>query len=206
MVDKGPIAIETHFDEALGIPDVLFRIQEAEREGVDAGVIDCMGVPGLEAGRELVSFPVIGPAQAAMHLAAALAHRFSVITVLERTVPLVHQQVVRYGLPAKLASVRAIDIPVLEIEQDQTRVVQALIQESARAVTEDGAHIIIPGCTGMIGLARQVEEGLASQGYVVPVIDPPWAAMKLAESLVDMGLSHSKRTYPDPPATEIVGD
>jgi len=204
-VEKGPASIETYYDEALAVPGVLFKVQEAEREGMDAVLIDCMGDPGLEAARELVSIPVIGPAQAAMHLAAILAHRFSIITILERTIPAVEEQVVRYGLVDRLASVRSVNIPVLEIKGNEERVVEALIEEGVRAVQEDGAHIIIPGCTGMIGLARQVEEGLAERGCPVPVIEPPWAAIKLAESLVDMGLSHSKRTYPAPPEKEIVG-
>ncbi|NIM45270.1 MAG: hypothetical protein GTO54_06505 [Nitrososphaeria archaeon] len=33
----------------------------------------------------------------------------------------------------------------------------------------------------------------------VPVIDPTAAALKMAESLVDLGLSHSKLVYPKPP-------
>jgi len=37
----------------------------------------------------------------------------------------------------------------------------------------------------------------------VPVLDPPSVAMKLAESLVDLKLAHSKKTYPYPPAKEI---
>lgn len=205
VVDQGPASIETHYDEALAVPDVLAKIEAAEQAGADAVVIDCMGDPGLEAARELVSIPVIGPGQAAMHLAATLAHKFSAITILERTIPIVHDQVVRYGLTEKLASIRSVEIPVLEIEGNEQRVVSALIDESARAVQEDGAHIIIPGCTGMIGLARQVQEALAERGVMVPVIDAPWAAVKLAESLVDMGLSQSKRTHPSPPAKEITG-
>ncbi len=204
-IEMGPASIESHRDEALAVPGVLFEVQKAEQQGVDAVVIDCMGDPGLDAARELVSIPVVGPAQASMHLAAILAHRFSVITILEQTIPLVEQQVVRYGLTGKLASVRAVNIPVLELEEDKERVVEALIEEGARAVEEDGAHVVIPGCTGMIGLARRVQEGLVTRGCPVPVIEPPWAAVKLAESLVDMGLSHSKLTYPAPPAKEIVG-
>jgi allantoin racemase len=153
----------------------------------------------------LASIPVIGPAQAGMHLAAMLAYRFSVITVLEQGIPRVHRQILGYGLAGKVASLRAINIPVLEMGEDRERVIQAVIEESARAVREDGAHIIVPGCTEMIGMAPVVQEGLAELGCEVPVIDPPAVAVKLAEGLVDMGLSHSKRTYPPPPAKEIVG-
>jgi allantoin racemase len=58
----------------------------------------------------------------------------------------------------------------------------------------------------MIGLAGDVKKGLEDLGIAgVPVIDPAILAVKVAEALADMGLSHSKRTYPLPPEKEIVG-
>lgn len=204
-IERGPVSIETRYDEALAVPGILRRVQQAEQAGADSVVIDCMADPGLQPARELVSIPVIGPAQAAMHLAAMLAHRFSVITALEATIPQVRQQIAGYGLAERAASVRSVNIPVLEMEGNEARLVEALIEQSFRAVTEDGAHIIIPGCTGMIGLAGRVQQGLAERGCPVPVIDPPWAAVKLAEALVDMRLGHSKRTYPAPPPKEVLG-
>lgn len=204
-IDRGPASIESARDEALAIPGVLSKVRVAEEEGMDAVILDCMADPGLEPARELASIPVVGPAQAAMHLAAMLAHRFSVITVLEQGIPGVHRQILRYGLAGKVASVRAINIPVLEMGEDRERVTKAVIEESARAVREDGAHMIVPGCTEMIGMAPMVREGLAKRGCEVPVVDPPAVAVKLAEGLVDMGLAHSKRTYPPPPDKEIVG-
>ena len=111
-----------------------------------------------------------------------------------------------YGLADKLASVRSVDIPVLELEQDTPRLVQALVDESIEAIEKDGAHVIIFGCTGMLGCALGVQEGLVRRGYAgVPVIDPVPAAIKLAEALVDLGLSQSKRTYQSPPPKRIVG-
>jgi hypothetical protein len=35
------------------------------------------------------------------------------------------------------------------------------------------------------------------------VLDPPSVATKLAESLFDLGQSHSKRTYASPPGKEL---
>ncbi len=204
-IDRGPASIESVRDEALAIPGVLSKVQAAEAEGMDAVVLDCMADPGLDPSRELASIPIIGPAQAAMHLAAMLAHRFSVITVLEQGIPRVHHQILRFDLTEKLASVRAINIPVLEMGEDRERVTRAVIEESVKAVVEDGAHIIVPGCTEMIGMAPIVQKDLVERGCEVPVIDPPAVAVKLAEGLVDMGLAHSKRTYPLPPDKEIVG-
>jgi len=205
FLDKGPASIESRYEESLAVPDTLAKIIEAERDGVDAVIIDCMGDPGLEAAREVVSIPVIGPAQTAMHMAALLGHKFSVVTVLDRLFPLIEDHCRRYGLMDKYASSRAVNLPVLELDADRHRLVDLLVEESVRAIEEDGAHVIIFGCTGMAGCALDVGNGLAARGYAdVPVVDPTLAALKMAESLVDLKLSHSKRTYPNPPEKEII--
>jgi len=204
-VQKGPASIESRRDEALATPEVLRLAQEAEREGVRAVIIDCMGDPGMEPAREVVSIPVIGPALACMHLAAMLAHRFSIITLPPSSIPGVEEQVWRYGLQHRLASVRAIELAVLDILGHGDEVLRPLIEAAVRAVLEDGAGAVIPGCTGMAGMAPKVQAALAERGCEVPVLDPPAVAVKLAESLVEMGVSHSRRTYPQPPVKEIVG-
>jgi allantoin racemase len=205
LLEKGPASIESRYDETVAVPEIVRQAVEAEDDGVDAVIIDCMADPGLVAAREMVSIPVIGPAETAMHIASMLGHKFSVITVLDQLAPLFDQHAVTAGLAERLASVRAVNIPVLELGDTQ-RVVESLVEQSAKAVREDGAHVIVFGCTGMIGLAGEVEKGLVEQGIVgVPVIDPGILAVKMAEALVDAGLTHSKRTYPHPPPKEIAG-
>jgi allantoin racemase len=205
LLDKGPASIESRYDETVAVPDIVRKVVEAEKDGVDAVIIDCMADPGVVAARELVSIPVIGPAETAMRVASMLAHRFSLLTVLDRATPIFRELARMAGVEGQLASVRAINIPVLELT-DTERVVKALVEQSTLAVREDGAHLVVFACTGMIGLAEEVEKGLAEQGIAdVPVIDPGVLAVKVAEALVDTGLSHSKRTYPQPPEKEIVG-
>ncbi len=128
------------------------------------------------------------------------------MTVLESCIPMMENQAKVYGVADKLASVRAVNIPVLELEDDRERLVNALVEESVQAIEQDGAHVIIFGCTGMIGCAGEVQRGLAARGYGgIPVIDPVPAAIKIAEALVDLGLSHSRRTYMPPRAKRIEG-
>lgn len=204
-IETGPASIESYFDEALAVPDTVAKIVDAERDGCDAVVIDCMGDPGMDAGREATSLLVLGPAQTAMHLAALLGHRFSIVTVLDAVVPLLEDLAGKYGLAGKLRSVRSVDIPVLELG-DHDRLVRALAEESVKAIEEDGAHAIVFGCTGMRGCADELRATLAERGYPgIPVIDPVVAAFKVAEALVDLGLAPSRRTYPAPRAKEIVG-
>jgi len=204
-LDTGPASLESRYEDAMAVPDLVEKVVQAEEDGLDAVISDCMGDTGVEAAREKVSIPVIGPAETSMHIAAMLGHKFSVVTVLDRLIPLVDQRAIRTGLTGKLASVRTVKIPVLELD-GRDRLLNALVDESVKAVREDGAHVIILGCTDMAGVAKDLEERLKKHGISdVPVIDPTVLALKIAEALTDMGLSHSKRTYPAPPKKEILG-
>ena len=61
FVSSGPPSVESYFDEAMAVPGVVAQVRQAEGEGIDAVIINCMGDPGLDAAREVVSIPVIGP-------------------------------------------------------------------------------------------------------------------------------------------------
>ncbi|MFN8661218.1 MAG: aspartate/glutamate racemase family protein [Thermomicrobiales bacterium] len=205
-IEYGPASIECDYDEMLATPATVARIIEAERDGMDAVIINCMGDPGMQAGREVVRMPVIGPCEATMHLAAMLGHTFSVITVMKSLRTAFENHAKIYGLQDKLASVRAVEIPVLELEDDRDRLVRLLADEAQLAIEEDGAHVMLFGCTGMIGAAQAVEEELARRGYPdVPVLDSMVWAVKLAEAIADMGVVHSKLSWPFPPAKVIKG-
>lgn len=192
-LEKGPASIESMYDEYVSAPWTLEKVKKAEEEGYDAVIIDCMGDPALDGARELVEIPVIGPAEASMAMACVIGHRFSVVTVLQNVVPIFHRMVASYGFKDRFASVRYIDIPVLDLDRED-EVKRGLAVESRKAIDEDGADLIILGCTGMIGMAKELEEELG-----VPVIDPTAAALKMAESMVDLGVSHSRLVYQSPP-------
>lgn len=202
-LEWGTASIESYRDEALAVPDILANVVRAERAGADAVIIDCMSDPGLYAARELVTIPVVGPSESSMHLAAILGHRFSVLTVSEQDIPEVAERAARYGLATKLASARPFKIAVLDLADDVDETVRQVVEVAEAAVRHDGAHVIVPGCTGLAGLAPRIQAGLAERGCEVPVLDPPSVALKLAESLVDLGLRPSRRTFPSPPPKEI---
>ena len=194
----GTPSVEGHVAETLVAPDIIAKAIEAERAGIDAVVVDCMGDPGVQACREAVDIPVVGPAEASMHLAAMLGHRFSVLTVVDSLIPVVENQALRYGVAGKLASVRAFNVPVLDLAGDWDATFEAVIAVAEAAVREDGAHVLIPGCTGLAGFAPRIQAELARRSCEVPVLDPPPVALKLAESIVSLGLRHSRRTYGRP--------
>ncbi len=205
LLDHGPASIESEFDEAISVPDILKKARQAENDGADAIIIDCMGDPGLSACREVVAIPVLGACQTSLHIASMLGHRFSFITVLERLRPMIDHLVAAYGLQDSYASFEAVDIPVLEINHDIDTLNEALTNKAHRAVTEDHAGAIVLGCTGFLGCAEAISTGLQAQHIEVPVIDPIPLTLHIADSLVKTGLSHSKTIYPPPGEKAISG-
>jgi len=195
-VPDGPSSIESAYEEYLSVPGTLARVQQAARAGYAGAIIGCFGDPGLDAARELVEMPVVGPAEASMLMACTLGHRFSVVTVLESVVPSLRHLARRVGVGEKLASVRAVDIPVLDLAKDREHSIGRMIALGRRAVDEDGADALALGCMSM-GFLEAHQTIAAACG--VPVVNPVSAALKLLEALIGAGLAHSKRAYPMPP-------
>jgi len=193
-IEYGPESIESAYDEALCAPGAIRLAEKAQSEGYDGIFISCMGDPALDAIREKVDIPVVGPARTAMLYAADLAHTFSVVTILENVIVLIEDLAKRLGLSEKMVSVRSVDIPVLELT-DKGGLIRSLVDESIIAIEKDKAHSIILGCTGMMGVADALKDSLLQKGYNVPVLDPVPIAMRYLETLISLRLSQSKRTY-----------
>ncbi|NGM90676.1 aspartate/glutamate racemase family protein, partial [Parapusillimonas sp. SGNA-6] len=184
----GPASIESHYDEALAVPGLLQEIAAGEREGIDGYVIACFGDPGLQAARELARGPVVGIAQAAMHLASLVGSRFSVVTTLGRTTGQAWHLAEAYGMKRFCANVRACEIPVLELDAPGSKARERIVDECRRALDEDGSDTIVLGCAGMADLCAHIGQVLG-----VPVIDGVAAGTQLIESLVNLRLATSKR-------------
>ena len=126
-------------------------------------------------------------------------------TIMERLLPELELHAEKYGVGWKLASARSVDLPVLDLEKGREQFVGRMVERAVEAIEEDGAHTIVLGCTGLAGLDRQVTNGLGDRGYHVPVVDPASTALKVAETLVELELAHSKKTYPPPPDKKVIG-
>jgi allantoin racemase len=190
----GPASIESEFDEQIATPWALQEIVRAEREGFEAVFVSCMRDVAVEAARELVRIPVVGPSQTCMAVASTLGDKFGVVTVVKNTLPFFIRKARRHGMEQNLAGVRSIDVPVLDLDTRREEVAEALASASQKLVDEYNADTIILGCTGLVGMAREVQRRVG-----VPVLDPTPIAVKFAELLVATGTSHSLRAFPKPP-------
>lgn len=189
----GPDSCEGNYESYLAAIAVMETVR-AYPEPFDAVVQAGYGEHGREGLQELLDVPVVDITEAAASTAMYLGHKYSVVTTLDRAVPLIEDRLKLAGLTDRLASVRASGLAVLDLERDPDAAVKAIVEQSARAVEEDRAEVICLGCGGMAGLVDEVK---ARTG--VPVVDGVAAAVTVAESLVRMGLSTSKvRTYAPP--------
>ena len=196
----GAESVEGNFESYLAAIAVMDRVMAYE-EPYDAVIQAGYGEHGREGLQELLNVPVVDITDAAASTAMYLGHAYSVVTSLDRTVPLIQDRLRLSGLYDRCASVRASGLAVLELEADPARAVQAIVGQAERAVQEDKAEVICLGCGGMAGLDEQIRQRTG-----VPVVDGVSAAVTIAESLVRLRLSTSKvRTYAPPRAKKVVG-
>jgi len=145
--------------------------------------------------------PVVGIAEASSHMASLLAPKFSVVTVLRRGVRHVENVIDRIGLASRCASVRGVDLGVLDLDEDLSRSMNLIGSEARKAIEEDGAEAIALGCAGMGPLDKQLQEALG-----VPVLDGVACAVPLVEACVRYGVTTSKtNTYAVPPSKVSAG-
>ncbi len=197
-LDKGPLSIESEYDDAIAVPQICEKVLQADVADKDAILIDCMADPGLFAAREITGKLFLGPGITSMHIGSILSDRISVITVLNQSIPEIERQVCRYGLVEHSSPVRAVEIHVLELRKESyaERLIDEFVDETVQAIEKEDAQFIIPGCTGMVGLQESVSK--AADRYGVPVLDQNMILIKVCELFLSLGLTHSKKSNPEP--------
>jgi len=165
-----------HVEEAL----------KAEADGYDAVAMGCLDEPGVSAAKEALTIPAIGEAEASMHFASMAGRRFSFVG------PNMPLDIVRkYGFTSKLASVVPVDAVSLDYAAEEQRLPQEMLDAARRAIKDDGADVII--AYGPLMVIDYLRDQLN-----VPVIDPVQATVMMAEAMVRLRISQSKKAYPLP--------
>lgn len=175
---EGPAAIQGPEDGAACIPPLLTLVRKATDAGAKAIILGCFDDTGLDAARDIASCPVIGIGQAAYHMAVLSGRRFSVVTTLDVSVPILERNIQAYGFTSQLVRVRASGVPVLDLETDPAGTADVVVGEINRAVTEDKVDTVVLGCAGMghipayvgnIGNIRLVD-GVTSAAQIAKIL------------------------------------
>ena len=191
-IKRGPDELDCNTDEAFAAAEMVKESIRAEKEGYDAIVIYCFSDVGIDAIRENVSIPVIGPGEVSLAAAHMLCNRFTVLTSESSNIPRTYRRLMRNGMAKdKMVSVRALDIPIGEIRVNPKVTEEYLMNACRKAVEEDHADGVILGCLSMAGYGKMIESRLP-----VKVFDPAFIAMAYAEMSARIGLAHIHAVYP----------
>ena len=186
--DKGPVAIESAYDETLAAFYSMDLVKKANKENYDAVIVACFSDPGLAAMKEISDILVVGIQEASLHVASMLGNKFTILTPMRKRIPSKYNDVWRNKLSNNLASVRELGMTVTETDEKPDLAQKRIMEVAKQAVEEDGAEVIILGCAGMAGYAEK-----AAKELKIVVIDPTLVAFKYAEAMVEAGIKQSKR-------------
>ncbi len=162
------------------------RYYEAWKTGYDGVIIGCSHDPGLKETRSIIDIPVVGVLESALLLASCLGYRFSVIALHQSAKSALTDTIKRYGLADKLASIRSLNMGPLESAEKHSEpatMVDLFREKAVKAIKEDEAEVIIPGCTIVSTLLTSQKVFAIDE---VPIIDPVYAGIKMAEVMVDL--------------------
>jgi Asp/Glu/hydantoin racemase len=196
----GVAYIETRFEALIGAYATA-QVAAEHVEGHDAVIVAAFGDPGLGGLREALPVPVLGLSESALASACLLGHRFSIVAISQRISAWYREVVEANGLIGRLASIRALDQPLAGIGSVQADHAQALRALCERAVTEDGAEVIILAGAPLAGLARAVRGELP-----VPVVDGVSSAVRHAETMVALSPGKARSgSFAPPPVKPNAG-
>ncbi len=172
---NGPKSIQGPEDGKAALPG-LFGVFDKQSNAHDAVIIACFDDTGLMKLRSRTDRPVIGIGEAAFQIAMLMGLKFSVVTTLDVSIPVIEENLKDYGFGKRCVKVRASGIPVLDLEADDGAVKKTLRDEIARAFDEDDIDSVVLGCAGMAKMAQEL-----TQEFGKPVIDGVQAAVQLCE-------------------------
>ncbi len=137
------------FFETLDWISILDSALSAEPDGFDAVAIGNILDPALREARSMVDIPVLGLGETSMLTACMMGSSFSLIAVNPFFGGRFEENVAKYGLKERLASIECMGLTPHELDacfsdpDQRGRAIESL-QAAARAGLEKGAEVLIP--------------------------------------------------------------
>src|SRR5262249_36898775 len=156
------------------------------------------GDPGYLEAREIgrqYKLPVTASAHAQMHVAGLLGAKFGIVDIAETHNMRMQDLVLQYRMTDRCASIRNVNYPlpsqnfpdnVIEAERkralcgEPSSMLEAAVGESVAAIEEDGAEVIMLGCSAAFWLQPLLQKRLAEIGWDVPVLEGFRCAVEVA--------------------------
>ena len=177
-----PPAIQGPKDGDAALPYLIELFDEKlSEDDFDAVIIACFDDTGLWQLKKRTHTPVIGIGEAGFHAAMLFGERFTVVTTLPISVPVIEKNIFQQGISSRCATVRASNIPVLELEADPKASMKRIAEEIEEAVENDQCDAIILGCAGMADIAKKLQSK-----FNLPIIDGVKTAVIMSEMLANI--------------------
>jgi len=211
---RGTQAVQYKSCDLLNTLETVQHVLDAQDKGCNGVIIGCSLDIGLKESREVATIPVVSSMEAAMYASCIMGKKFSIISFGERARVRQEQLIDEYGLRSRSTTVRAFEMTLEELgaalasESGKKDLRTVFMAEGKKAVMEEGAEVIIPGC-GILSALCVIDGILNIDGIEeVPVIDTFVPALKLVEMLVTMkdklGINISKRGLYESPAQDLI--
>jgi allantoin racemase len=184
------------YDYVVGDFTILEAGLEAQADGYDAVCIDTMSDSGVAALRAVLDIPVIGPGRATILTAMMLGDKFGMLVMWERWLGLYKKVMDELGVWHKYAGHQSIDQAPdrFSLLGGEKRIVfPKLLRAGKKLIEDNSADVIILGSTSM----HQARDFLAEK-LPVPVISPGPTSYALAQMMLNLGLTQSRKSYPSP--------
>lgn len=212
----GDWPVETREEFMLVGANRLPAVREACESGrYNAIVLLGGGDPGYPEAREIGrrhGIPVTSCGHAQMLVAAMLGQRFAIVDISEAHNMQMAHLVRQYGFAGSCASIRNINTPLPRPPYDQAVSVQEEERRAARgngsvmlddavtaavaAIEEDGAEVIIIGCSAAYWMQPLMQAQLAALGWEAPVLEGYRCAIEQAKMMVNLGVDASGLAFP----------
>lgn len=181
-------------------PDFIAAYQQAEREGYDAvvplGALDL----GVDGGKSAVNIPVVGPTEAMLHVGAMVGDRFGLMVYHQKLISFSRAIVRRYGMEPWVAGVRSTGFDLPDLAANHDAVVENFVARARELIREDGAEVILP--LGISQCPVHIKPDWLQRELGVPVVEGIGAPIRLAATLVSLGLRQSRVRWPKSPSGE----
>lgn len=200
-VTAGPDLFDSYHDWLLGDLAMFEAGLSAQKDGYDAVCVDTVSDSGMNALRSVLDIPVIGAGKISFLTALMLGTKFSVLTQWDPWIPMYKKSLREYGLDHLCASIRSVNVPpdLENLHSGKEEMIFPMLAEAGmRCVEEDGADVICLGSISMHQSYSYLKEQLP-----VPITNPGPLTYKLAEVLLALGLTHSRKAYAYPHAEKF---
>jgi allantoin racemase len=110
LVRTSGFSDQFRYGESLEVGELLDNVRLAAESGFDAFLIDSIADPGLQDARELVDFPVLGLCESSLTVAGMIGSRLSLVTIDEKSIPRIRENVERYGFKDRVAHIQLMQL------------------------------------------------------------------------------------------------